>query len=133
RVRFQQVVIDLLFSITSNPSMMLLLICAFLFVLGFFVDVTAMLVMFAAPLSAVGLHLGFDPVHFGVVIVMVALIGAVTPPVGSLLFIGCSIAKIPLKAVLSIIWPFVLTLLLVAVLVSLFPNLVLFLPRLLIR
>ncbi len=102
----------------------------FLFVLGFFVDVTPILVMFSVPLSKIGTGLGFDPIHFGVVICLTTMIGAVTPPVGSLLFVGCSIAKIPLTKVAVTVWPFAFTLLGVAVLLAIFPPLVTFVPRL---
>jgi C4-dicarboxylate transporter DctM subunit len=131
RARFQSLLIDILTQISSDPQMQLLTIMGFLFVLGFFVDVTAVLIMFAPALAIVGAKLGFDPIHFGVVIVMITLIGATTPPVGTLLFLGCGIAGIPLSRVFKIIWPFVIALLAINLTIVFFPKIVLFLPNLL--
>ena len=98
--------------------------------LGFVLDVTAMLTMFAAPLSAIGLALGFDPIHYGVIIVMVSLLGACTPPVGTLLLIGCSIAGIPLTRVVGTVTWFVGAQLLVCIFLMLVPEAITFLPNL---
>lgn len=130
RARFQSLLLDGLAAISADPTLQLLTIMAFLFVLGFVIDVTALLIMFAAPLAVVGASLGYDPVHFGVVIVLIALIGAVTPPVGTLLLLSCGIAGIPLSQALRVIWPFVGALLAVNLLIVFVPELVLFVPRL---
>lgn len=130
RAQFQALALGFLQSLTSDRMGQLFVIMVFLFILGFFVDVTPILVMFSAPLAKIGTALGFDPIHFGVVICLTTLIGAVTPPVGSLLFVGCSIGKIPLSKVIFTVWPFAFTLLGVAVLLALFPPLVTFVPRL---
>jgi C4-dicarboxylate transporter DctM subunit len=131
RARFQSLLIDTLTHISVDPNVQLLSIMGFLFVLGFFVDVTAVLIMFTPSLALVGQQLGFDPIHFGVVIVMITLIGATTPPVGTLLFLGCGIAGIPLTSVFKIIWPFTLALVTINLVIAFFPQLVLFLPNLL--
>jgi tripartite ATP-independent transporter DctM subunit len=133
RARFQSQLLTLLGTVAQDPTLQLLVIMAMLFVLGFVIDTTALIILFAPPLAMIGLQLGFDPVHFGVVIVMIALIGAVTPPVGTLLFLGCGIARIPLVAVLGVIWPFIAALLSINLLIVFVPELVLFLPRLLFR
>jgi tripartite ATP-independent transporter DctM subunit len=133
RARFQTHLITLLEAVSTDPTLQLLTIMAMLFVLGFVIDVTALLIMFAPPLAVIGLTLGFDPVHFGVVIVMITLIGATTPPVGTLLFLGCGIAGIPLTSVLRVIWPFIAALLAINLLIVFVPDLVLFLPGLFFR
>jgi C4-dicarboxylate transporter DctM subunit len=131
RARFQSLLIDALTHISVDANVQLLSIMGFLFVLGFFVDVTAVLIMFTPSLALVGQQLGFDPIHFGVVIVMITLIGATTPPVGTLLFLGCGIAGIPLTSVFKIIWPFTLALVTINIVIAFVPQLVLFLPNLL--
>jgi len=131
RARFQSLLIDTLTHISVDPNVQLLSIMGFLFVLGFFVDVTAVLIMFTPSLALVGQQLGFDPIHFGVVIVMITLIGATTPPVGTLLFLGCGIAGIPLTSVFKIIWPFTLALVTINIVIAFLPQSVLFLPNLL--
>lgn len=130
RARFQSQLISLLGSITTVPDYQMLLIVAFVLFLGCFIDATAILIMFAAPLFAVGAQLGFDPVHFGVTIVIACLIGGVTPPVGTLLFIAAGIAKIPLSEASRGILPFALALMVVNVLVGLLPPLATWLPNL---
>ncbi|MFI5342583.1 MAG: TRAP transporter large permease subunit, partial [Candidatus Methylomirabilales bacterium] len=84
-------------------------------------------------LAAIGAKLGYDPVHFGVVMVLTALIGAVTPPVATLLFVSCGIAKIPLSRIVRPVWVFVLPLVLVAFLIAYVPPLVTAIPRMLMR
>lgn len=116
--------------VSDNRFVHLTLILLLLFVLGFVLDVTAMLIMFAAPLSAIGLTLGFDPIHYGVIIVMVSLLGACTPPVGTLLLIGCSIAGIPLTRVVGTVTWFVGAQLLVCIFLMFVPEAITFVPNL---
>src|SRR5262249_55484559 len=117
-------------AIAPVPELQMMLILAFLLFLGCFVDGTAILIMFAAPLFAVGTSLGYDPIHFGVSVVMCCLIGGVTPPVGTMLFIAAGIAKIPLSVASRGILPFALALITVNVLVALIPALSPVLPPL---
>lgn len=130
RAQFQTVVIDTLQTITSSPTLSLLLIILFIFIMGMFVDVTPILIMFATPLAIVGEQLGFDPVFFGVVIVIASMIGSVTPPVGGLLLISASIGQIPIASTFRILIPFVLTLIFILLIVILIPGTVTLIPNL---
>ena len=130
RLGFQQIVVDGILGITQNPTLAVLLVISFLLVLGLFIDPTAVIVMFAPTLAKLGASLGYDAVHFGVLMIIVILIGAVTPPVGSMLFISCSIAKISIEESFVILLPFLLVLLLVALLVLFVPQTVLWIPGL---
>jgi C4-dicarboxylate transporter DctM subunit len=129
RAQFQGQVIGLLGSISPLPEVQMFLILAFLLFLGCFIDATAILIMFATPLYAVGMTLGYDPIHFGTAVVMCCLIGGVTPPVGTMLFIGAGIAKIPLSTASIGILPFVAALIFVLLLVAFVPPLSTFLPN----
>ncbi|WP_108660002.1 TRAP transporter large permease [Acuticoccus kandeliae] len=131
RARFQSTLLDLLASASGVPEVQMVLILLALIGLGLFIDATAVLIMFAAPLAAVSASLGYDPVHAGVCIVVACLIGGVTPPVGTLLFIAAGIAKIKISEASRGIAPFVLALVIVNILIMLVPPLVLFLPNLL--
>ncbi|WP_243299309.1 TRAP transporter large permease [Bacillus litorisediminis] len=133
RSQFQFLVIDTLHSITSSPILSLFLIIVFILIIGMFVDVTPILIMFATPMAQVGEQLGFDPVFFGVVIVIASMIGSITPPVGGLLLISASIGKIPIADTFKILIPFVLTLVLILLLIVLVPQIVTFLPNLLME
>lgn len=126
---FQSWLLDSLSVISDSRYVYFLLILLMLFVLGFVLDVTAMLIMFGAPIAAIGTTLGFDPIHFGVIVVMVSLIGACTPPVGTLLMIGCSIAGVPLRSVVgTVIW-YVLAMMVISVLLMFFPSLITAIPN----
>ncbi|MEP7085593.1 MAG: TRAP transporter large permease subunit, partial [Betaproteobacteria bacterium] len=130
RARFQSQLITLLGNITTVPDLQLVLIVAFILFLGCFIDATAILIMFAAPLFAVGAQLGYDPVHFGVTLVVACLIGGVTPPVGTLMFIAAGIAKIGLAEASRGILPFVMALIVVNALVAFIPGLSTWIPSL---
>ncbi len=132
RAHFQTQALNFLETLAGgNTTGQLFVIMAFLFFLGLLVDVTPILIMFGASLGALCLQIGYDPIHFGVVIVMTTLMGACTPPVGMLLILDCGIAGIRLSESFKVLLPFVGALYLVCILVALFPALSLFLPRLL--
>jgi hypothetical protein len=75
--------------------------------------------------------LGMDPVHFGIMLILNLGIGLVTPPVGSVLFVGCAVGKIPIEQTVRTIWPFYFALLAALVAVIYVPSLSLWLPQLL--
>ena len=79
--------------------------------------------MFASVVHEVGQVLGFDPIHYGVLMAITMLIGAITPPVGSMLFVACSIAEISIEKSVRILIPFILILVVVAVAVLFIPFL----------
>lgn len=130
RYNFQDWLLNVIGMVSDNRYVHLSLILLMLFVMGFVLDVTAMLIMFAAPLAAIGNVLGFDPIHYGVIIVMVSLLGACTPPVGTLLFIGCSIAGVPLSSVVRVTLCFVGVQLLVCLVLMFVPQAITFIPGL---
>ena len=130
RARMPDQVITLLGAITSDPTVSIFLMLGFIFAVGFFIDTMVMIIMFALPFATIAAHYGYDPIHFGVVFTLAACIGGITPPVGSLLFIACSIGRIGLTEGSRAIWPFCLALVLVTVILVLFPSITLFVPKL---
>ncbi len=130
RARFQSTLLDILTTVSGVPEIQMLLILVALIFLGLFIDATAVLIMFAAPLAKVCEAIGYDPVHSGVAIVIACLIGGVTPPVGTLMFIAAGIAKISIGAAARGILPFVIALIIVNVIIALVPDIVVFLPDL---
>lgn len=131
RSRFQTEMTQFLTGITDSAMATFFIILLFIFILGLFVDTTPILVMFAVPLAAVAATLGLDPVHFGVVLVMTALIGSITPPVGVLLFLGCAIGGAKVGDVLKIHVFYILALVVTVVIVALIPQTVTWLPSVL--
>jgi tripartite ATP-independent transporter DctM subunit len=130
RARVQSEIIEFLQSVTSVAELQMFLVVCALLVLGMFIDATAVLIMFAAPLAAVSAGLGYDPIHAGIIFVIACLVGGVTPPVGTLLFIGAGIARISIAEASKAILPFVLALVVANIIVMLVPPLVTWLPDL---
>ena len=121
---------NLLLSITSNPIILLILINIFLLIVGLFMDLTPALLLFTPIFFPIVQSFGMDPVHFGVVIVMNLAISGITPPLGSILVVGCSLANLEIEDVIKPILPFFLMRVAVLFLVTFIPMISLILPRL---
>lgn len=121
--------VDALQSIAHSRYTVLLLIVLVLLVLGTFMDLAPMILICTPIFLPVARAYGIDPIHFGLVLVLTGGIGLVTPPVGSVLFIGTAIGKITIAQSMRTIWPFWLAGLAVLLVVALFPDLSLWLPR----
>ena len=107
----------------------LLLVNGVFLLLGCFVDVSVMLLVFVPMLIPTARLLGLDLVHFGVVIVVNMMIGLVTPPFGMLLFVTNALTGIPLRDMVIEGLPFTALLILALLLMTLFPQIVLWLPQ----
>jgi C4-dicarboxylate transporter, DctM subunit len=114
-----------------SPLGFLLLVNLLLLVLGCFLEGTTILLVIVPVLLPTAQALGVDPVHFGVVAVVNIMIGLVTPPYGLLLFMMVKIADVPLKDLVRDVMPFLGVMIGALALITLIPELVLFLPRLL--
>jgi len=123
---------DILLGLSDNPIVLLLVINLALLVVGTFMDMTPALLIFTPIFLPVVAGLGMDPVHFGVVMTFNLCIGICTPPVGSALFVGCSVAKVSIGDVLKPLLPFYGVLIAMLLLVTFVPELSLALPRLLL-
>lgn len=127
---FGDIVLKALLSLSDNPTVIVLLILAFILFLGLFVEGIPVLVIFAPILLPVILQLHVDPVFFGVVLVMSVVVGSVTPPVGILTYICCAIAGVTISEVFKALLPFCAVMIAVLLLCALFPSLVLIIPSL---
>lgn len=121
---------DALLAISDNPIVILLVINIALLVVGTFMDMTPALLIFTPIFLPVVRDLGVDPVHFGVMMTFNLCIGICTPPVGSALFVGCSVGKVAISKVLKPLLPFYAVLVVLLFAVTYIPELSLFLPRL---
>lgn len=126
--RFEQQVTGILYSITTEPLLVVTMLVILLTLIGGLMDEVSTAVLFVPTLAAIGADMGFDPVQFGVVMVLAIMMGAVMPPVGTLLFIGVGIANIPLSRILKLVWLFLLPLLIVNLMIAYFPVFATFLP-----
>jgi tripartite ATP-independent transporter DctM subunit len=116
--------------ITNNPHLLLLLLVGALFVAGMFIDSTAIILLFTAILLPLVTEVGVNPVHFGLVFMLVIVLGLVTPPVGVSMYTVCSILDCPLEEYTKESLPFIAAVVLVDILLIFFPDLVLFVPNL---
>ena len=123
--------VDFLQSFAHSKYMVLLMIVIMLLLLGTFMDLAPMILICTPIFLPVAKAYGIDPIHFGLVLVLTGGIGLVTPPVGSVLFIGTAIGKITIAESMRTIWPFWLAGLGVLLVVAFFPQLSLWLPDLL--
>ena len=123
---------ELLFSLTSNPYLILLLINLFLLFLGTFMESVAAITIAAPILFPIALSIGLNPVQFGVIFVLNLMIGVLTPPMAVVLFITSKIGEISFERAFKAVLPYYVALLLVLVLVNLFPVLTLGLPDLML-
>lgn len=121
-------VVALLSSVSEHPMIVMLCVGGGLVVLGMIVEGAAIMILAAPMLVSIATHFGIDPVHMGVMVVMVLTISTLTPPVGIVLFTVCSITGCKLGDFLREMLPFFLALFLVLALVAIFPQLVLTLP-----
>jgi len=119
-----------LVSLTRDPTLLLLLINLMLIVLGTAVEGTSALIILTPIFVPILTKLGIDPVHFGVVLVANLTIAGITPPVGQLMFISSQVLKVPMDDYTVEVIPFLGAMLVVLVLLSVFPQLVLWLPNL---
>lgn len=130
---FGAAVLDVLGGISDNPTIALLMILVFILILGLFIEGIPILIIFTPVLLPVILPLGIDPVFFGVIMVMAIVIGSVTPPVGILTYISCSIAGITISQAIRGLLPFCAVLIAVLLLCAVFPAVVMTVPALLGR
>jgi tripartite ATP-independent transporter DctM subunit len=117
-------------SMTDSRVVILLLIICILLVLGTFMDMAPLIIICTPIFLPVTTAFGVDPVQFGVILLLNAGIGLITPPVGSVLFVGSAIAGMPMTGSLKSIWPFYLACMAVLMLVTFVPSLSLWLPSL---
>lgn len=122
---------EFIMGISDNPIIILLILNIFLLIVGTFMDITPAILIFTPIFLPIVTSFGMDPVHFGILLVLNLSIGNITPPVGSALFVGASIAKLDLEDVIKPLLPFYLVIIIVLLLVTYIPEISMLLPRLL--
>ena len=120
-----------LLRLTDDKIVLLLVINLILLVVGTFMDMTPAVLIFTPIFLPVVATFGVDPVHFGLLMIFNLCIGLCTPPVGSILFVGCGVARTSIREVIRPLLPFFAAMVVVLLLVTFVPALSLWLPRLL--
>jgi tripartite ATP-independent transporter DctM subunit len=127
-----QLALQLLVAITDSPSVAMLVLIAFFFLLGTFLEPVPALVITVPVMAPIIKHLAFDPVHFGIVTIMMLVVGSVTPPVGILAMVASRIAGIDYKETFAMLTPYTAAWLIVVLIVAFNPWLVTWLPSVLL-
>jgi tripartite ATP-independent transporter DctM subunit len=122
---------EFLTSLSSDKNVLLLLMVLVLLVLGTFMDLAPLIIICTPIFLPVAKAIGVDPVHFGVILILKGGLSLISPPLGSVLFVGTAIAGMPVSQALRTIWPFWLVALGVLLVVTFVPALSLWLPALL--
>jgi tripartite ATP-independent transporter DctM subunit len=120
-------------SVISNKYVALIVLNLFLLLVGMFLETSAAQIILVPILVPMVIKLGIDPVHFGILMILNLMIGLMTPPVGLVLYVLASIAKVPVMKIAKLIMPYILVLFVVLLVVTFVPNLVMFLPNLLFK
>lgn len=115
---------------TNDPKLLLLLIIGAIFIAGMFIESTVIILLFTAILLPLVSQVGVDPVHFGLIFMLVVVLGLVTPPVGVSMYTVCSILDCPLEEYIKECGRFILAIIIVDILLIFFPDIVLFIPNL---
>lgn len=123
--------VALLTGLTDNPILILLLINLALLVLGMIMDMAALILICTPIFLPVATSLGVDPLQFGMILLVNLGLGLCTPPVGSCLFVGCAVGRLPMEKAVRTIWPFYIAILVALLLITYVPAISMTLPGLL--
>ncbi|RZS97659.1 TRAP transporter large permease [Cecembia calidifontis] len=125
-----QSISEALLSLSDNIFVILIIINLLLLFVGIFMDMTPAVLIFTPIFLPVVTALGVDPVHFGIIMILNLCIGLCTPPVGSVLFLGVQVAQMSIQKAVKPLIPFFIAMILGLIVVTLWPGLTLWLPRL---
>ena len=130
RERVPQSIAEAFLAFSTDPYVILIVINVLMLVLGCFMEGIAIMILMVPVFMPVIQQVGIDPVHFGVIVTMNLMIGILTPPFGVALFTVAKVGKIPFEELAREIMPFLPGLIIVLFLLTYFPSLSMFLPRL---
>ena len=124
---------EAIFSFSSNPIVILLIINVFLLFMGTLMDMSSLILITTPILLPIARKIGIDPVHFGVIMILNLGIGLLTPPVGSTLFLGSAISGVSIERLTKASLPFFCVMLLVLILVTYVPAVSMFVPNMVMK
>jgi tripartite ATP-independent transporter DctM subunit len=127
-LRLPDLITNLFLAVSDNPIIILFMINILLLILGGPMDMAPMIVILTPILLPVCMKLGMDPIQFGLVLIFNAGMGLLTPPVGTVLFVGCAIGKVDVKAGTKAMMPFFLAMIVALFLITYIPFFTMWLP-----
>ncbi|MBL4597901.1 MAG: TRAP transporter large permease [Rhizobiaceae bacterium] len=116
-------------SMSDDPNIIIAMIILLLLFIGMFMDINATLIILAPVLAPLTQHIGMDPVHAGIMIILALNISLMTPPVGACLFVLASVTKEKVENITRALWPFLLGEVLVLFVIAYWADLTLAVPR----
>ena len=126
-----QAITDSMLTLSDNPILILLIINLILLVVGAFMDMTPAVLIFTPIFLPVAESLGLSPIHFGIMLVLNLSIGLCSPPVGSVLFVSCSVAKTSIDKIIRPMLPLYFAMFIALMLVTFIPAISEWLPTML--
>jgi tripartite ATP-independent transporter DctM subunit len=120
---------NVIMSVSDNKYVILLIINVILLCVGIFMDLTPAVLIFTPIFLPIATHLGMDPIQFGIMLIFNMGIGSMTPPVGSVLFIGCGVGNVTIEEVVKPLMPFFIVLILALLLITYVPWISLIIPK----
>ena len=118
------IVTNILTPFIAHPIVLMLVTCLLVLLVGTSMDVTPTIMILTPVLLPAIKQAGIDPAYFGVVFIMVTVMGLLTPPVGTVLNVACGAGKINMQRIVKAVWPFLLAEAVILLLMVLFPALV---------
>jgi len=131
--RIPQTITSAVVNMNFPDIVVIFLMCIIMLISGTFIDMLPNMFIFVPVFMPLSLELGMDPVHFGLLMILVLATGMFTPPIGTTLYISCHIAKIGVEDCYKDLLPYFLIALIVIILVMLIPSITLFLPSVLLK
>ena len=122
---------DFVTSFIKSPYLFLLFTNIFLLLVGCVIESAAAIILFVPVLVPLAASYGIDPLHFGLIFVLNLIVGMVTPPVGTVLYVTCSVAKVKFEALVKALVPFLIILFAMLLIITYVPAFSLTLPKLL--
>ena len=124
-----QAVANSFLALSDDPNVIIAMIIGLLLFIGLFMDINATLIILAPVLAPLTAHIGMNPVHAGIMIILALNISLMTPPVGACLFVLASVTKEKIENITRSLWPFLLAEVLVLILIAYWEGLTLAVPR----
>ncbi len=115
-------------ALSSSPLVFLILLNLFLLIVGCIIEPSSAMVMLMPILSPIAASFGIHPLHLGIVVVMNLVIGLITPPVGTCLFVVCAISKLSIQKVVRAVWPYLIWQISVLLMITYVPKMALIIP-----
>jgi len=124
---------EFLLSISTDKTILLLMIMLLVLVLGMFMETIAAITILVPLLMPIAATVGIDPIHLGIIVILNLMLGLLTPPIGMVLYVLSEVSKVKFEQCVTATMPFLIPLVIVLLLITFFPQIALWLPEILYR